>query len=190
MENDQHIQLRLEALFHEPETMGRTLSVLALLTKVLMMDGIQPVLVGGKAVELYTRGQHTSFDIDLVLRGRERTDAKLKQMGFEKNRGERHWYHEALDLAIEIPDDTLFGDMQKLTEIDTSDGSVWVIGVEDIILDRLRACKHWRSTRDCEQAEAILTIHRSDIDLAYVQKQAIADNTDDALAEILDRFTS
>ncbi len=179
--------MRLEALSHEPETLGRTLSILALLTKVLTTDGIQPVLVGGKAVELYTRGQHTSFDVDLVLRGRAKTDVRLQQLGFAKKRGERHWYHEVLDLAIEIPDDTLVGDMQRLTEIDTSDGSVWVIGVEDMILDRLRACKHWRSTRDCEQAEAILTIHRTDIDLAYVQKQAVADNTDDLWAEILDR---
>jgi len=54
-------------------------------------------------------------------------------------------------VVIEVPDRQLAGSMDKVIRLDLGDvGYVFVIGVEDLILDRLRACVYWKSSVDCE----------------------------------------
>ena len=64
-------------------------------------------------------------------------------MGFQKNPGERHWYHEELDIALEIPGDYLAGSIEKLTVVEIGGMECYIIGVEDLIVDRLAAAKFW-----------------------------------------------
>jgi len=45
-------------------------------------------------------------------------------VGFDpKGLGHSHWYHQQLDLPIEIPDNYLFGSPDRVTELDV-DGSM------------------------------------------------------------------
>ena len=69
--------------------------------------GIKPIIVGGHAVEIYTLGQYTTVDVDIVLSGRELAREIFEELSFAKGQGFRHWYHEELGLPIEIPDDIL-----------------------------------------------------------------------------------
>ena len=86
----------------------------------------RPVIVGGLAVEIYTRNEYTTVDIDLIL-----------------------------------PDGM----------------KVYVIGLEDIILDRLRACVHWKSNSDCEWAERLYYLHKESLDIEYMRATAKQDKT-------------
>jgi predicted nucleotidyltransferase len=163
------------------------MAILSVLTEAMESEGIRPILVGGKAMELYTQGNYLTYDTDLVLSGRETAHAILSELGFRKRQGQRHWYHEELEYAIEIPDDQLAGSMDRVNRIELDGYQVTVIGFEDLIADRMRACKFWTSSRDCEQAENLLTVHYRDIDFTYLSEQAERDGVQDLLAELIER---
>ena len=146
------------------------------LTKLLEPHEVTPVVVGGLAVEIYTRGQYTTVDIDLVMQRRDLADDILSKLGFVKEG--RHWYNPELMVAIEIPGSILEGaDSNKVTKIVLENGRhIFVIGIEDIILDRLRACVHWQSSSDCEWGLRMLKVHLESLDIDYMEKMAEADH--------------
>jgi hypothetical protein len=149
----------------------------AIFTALIEPHGIVPVVVGGLAVEVYTRGQYTTLDIDLVMHRRELAGETLARLGFLQEG--RHWYHPELEVAIEIPSDVLEGaDKERIIKIHLPSGRhLYVIGIEDIILDRLRACVHWHSTSDCEWGLRMLKVHYASLDLNYMRNMAEEDHT-------------
>ena len=66
----------------------------------------------------------------------------------------------------------LYGSNEKLTKVNIDKYEVFVIGIEDLIVDRLCACKFWESSLDCEQAKVMLKIHKEEIDYVYLKKKA------------------
>ena len=152
----------------------------AIISTLLEPHSLTPVVVGGLAVEIYTRGQYTTLDIDMVVPGRELVADILEKLGFLKEG--RHWYHPDLEVAVEIPGDILKGaDRERVIELILPSGrSLSVIGIEDIILDRLRACVHWQSSSDCEWGLRLLKIHYANLDLDYMSKMAAEDHLDTA----------
>lgn len=117
----------------------RMLEFVAILTKRLSHKNIQPIIVGGLSVEIYTRGNYTTYDIDLISDGRGTiNDILINEYGFQKEG--RSWYHKELELALEIPSNFLEGSEEKVFEIETFGGeSIFVIGLEDIIIHRLES---------------------------------------------------
>lgn len=164
----------------------RMLKVTAILTSLLQEKNLRPVIVGGLAVEIYTRSDYTTTDIDLIISNREAANTILLELGFVREG--RHWYHEQLSVSIEIPNDKLEdADDDKVIELSLNDGlKVYVIGIEDIILDRLRACIHWKSSSDCEWGKRMFLIHYERLDIPYMVKQAKIDLTVDILNEWLE----
>ncbi|MCL6599899.1 MAG: nucleotidyltransferase [Alicyclobacillus macrosporangiidus] len=171
----QKVRDRLAALERDSsDGLARSLKAVAYLTGLLERLGIQPIVVGGKAVELYTTGSYATVDVDLVLSGYERAREVFERVGFEpKPLGTRHWYHPGLQLPIEIPDTRLDGSLDRVLRVDVGDGyHLYVIGIEDLILDRLRAAVHWKSTSDEEWALLLLKTRWNDIDFAYLEQEA------------------
>ncbi|WP_428911841.1 nucleotidyltransferase [Niallia sp. Krafla_26] len=166
-------------------TFEKMVKVSAILTKLLESKQIRPVIVGGLAVEIYTRSDYTTVDIDLIISDRKLAGEILEQLGFTVEG--RHWYHEKLLVSIEIPNDMLEdADYRKVTELQIdSEMSVYVIGIEDIILDRLRACVHWKSTSDCEWGQRMFLLHYERLDLIYMKEMAKKDLTNELLDQWL-----
>lgn len=76
-------------------------------------------------------------------------------------------------MPIEIPDSRLDGSLERVLRVDVGDGyHLYVIGIEDLILDRLRAAVHWKSTSDEEWALLLLKTRWNDIDFAYLEQEA------------------
>ena len=100
----------------------------------LLGENRRPVIVGGLAVEIYTRNEYTTVDIDLIL-----------------------------------PDGM----------------KVYVIGLENIILDSLRACVHWKSNSDCEWAQRLYFLHKQNLDIEYLRMTAKKDKTLEQLEKII-----
>ncbi|WP_156290312.1 hypothetical protein [Oceanobacillus salinisoli] len=156
-------------LIHLPKH-ERMLKLTALLTSYFKKDKIKPIIVGGLSVEIYTRNNYTTYDIDLITDGREKFDKLLvHELGFLKKG--RSWYHRQLEISIEIPDNYLEGNSKKVLEIELDNGHhIFVIGVEDIIIHRLESAMvshpnnpEW--TDDYEWAERMFFIHKDDKDM-------------------------
>ncbi len=147
-----------------------------------------PVLVGGSAVEVYTYGHYMSGDIDLVG-NRELIKEILLSTGYFKEYG-RLFISEELGLFVEVPDHRLEGDYERVRKlkIEGLEGEVYVIGVEDLILDRLSACKFWKSEGDCLVAEFLLKKYAEELDMDYLQRQAQERHVFDELEAIIHRY--
>jgi predicted nucleotidyltransferase len=139
----------------------------AIITEQLEQHGIKPIIVGGLSVEIYTMSGYTTQDLDFVLNGYEQASEILKELEFRKIG--KDWVHPILGISLEIPSNTLTGDYEKVTEIPVSGKKVYVIGIEDIILDRLRSAVHWQSGVDREWGYRMLLMYLEDIDLTYIQ---------------------
>ncbi|SNQ61021.1 hypothetical protein [Candidatus Methanoperedens nitratireducens] len=57
---------------------------------------------------------------------------------------------------MEVPGDHLAGNRDKVTTIKVGNLKLYVIGIEDLIIDRLAACSEWKSDTDCKQAHYML----------------------------------
>ena len=77
-------------------------------------------------------------------------------------------------------------DDSKVTELQiNNDLKVYVIGIEDIILDRLRACIHWKSTSDCKWGKRIFLLHHDRLDIEYMKEISKKDLTRNMLDQWL-----
>jgi hypothetical protein len=130
----------------------------------LFPDNKKPILVGGSAVELYTRGMAKSIDLDVIGDRIVIAPILLKQ-GF-KQEG-RHFYKGRID--IEIPSDMFQG---RSIIIKYGDKKIKIISVEDLIIDRLCACNFWKSIYDCEQAQMLIRAYKTILDRLYLNERA------------------
>jgi hypothetical protein len=163
--------------------LARQLLMAGLITRRLAEKGKPaPVLIGGLALSYYTREVYFTADIDLAYADREALDEVLRELGFVKKG--RYWVHTGLDMAVEAPASGLAGEESQRETVELGAGlSCVVIGLEDLIIDRLNACKHWKSEIDCEMAELLILRYGKELDWAYLEKRAaLAEN--DTLAEL------
>lgn len=125
----------------------------------------KPILVGGSAVEFYTRGVCKSIDIDL-LADRKSLIPILEKMGFSKIG--RQWFYTK-DTGIEIVGESLEG--RRVNEVLHEGKLIRILSIEDLIVDRLNACKHWKSQYDCEQAQVLFGVYSGKLDMEYLKKR-------------------
>ncbi len=156
---------------------------MGLLTQEAEKRNLKPIVVGGSAVDFYTEGIYSSYDIDLVSKERKIIGEILENIFNFKPRG-RHWINEQMGLSVEIPESNLAGDTDKLTIIKISNLKVYVIGLEDLIIDRLSACVYWKSQRDCDQAKYMIKYYKNRLDFGYLEKKA----RDEGILKILREF--
>src|SRR5699024_208474 len=131
---------------------------------------IKPIIVGGLAVEIYTRGHYTTRDIDIITPGRYEIGKFLtEELGFKKLG--RSWYNEELEISIEIPSNAIDGSEDKTIKVNLpSGGTVYVIGLEDIIVHRLESATvnhrdNPEYSDDYEWAQRMFEIHKADNEL-------------------------
>ena len=160
----------------------RGLYVMALVSERLA--GLKPVVVGGFALEFYSTGGYRTSDIDALYLHPNEVGALLETLGFR--RVNRHWVSEAFDLQIEFPGHAIERRaVERLTTVRVDGKDVTMIGVEDLILDRLNGFIHGGSTDDRRWARELCAMYGSRLDLAYVEREAAVDGTAAALRDIL-----
>ena len=159
----------------ESNELKKLLLFMAWLNKKLREAGIKtaPILVGGSAVEVYTFGHYVSGDIDLVAQNKDEVRNVLLSTGLFKEVG-RLLISEELGVFVDIPDDVLAGSYEKIRtiKIPELDTEIKVIGIEDLIVDRLNACIFWKSESDCEIARYLFEKYKDEIDLDYLIERA------------------
>jgi hypothetical protein len=107
----------------------------------------------------------------LALPTAPEVDQAFADFGFSK-RG-RFWIREDLDLLFEAPAPAgLPGETAPRTELDVEGLRVVVIGIEDLLLDRLRAAVHWRSDEDRRWSRRLALLYADRIDWDYLRDRA------------------
>ena len=142
--------------------------------------GATAYLVGGEAVEYLAAGQFSTGDIDITTSNRAATIKLLRSLGFTKTG--MIWLNSDLKIAVQIVA-SYPSSVEKARTISIDGYKVSVVGVEDLIVDRLVAAKYWRSNPklDLEQASALLNEFRSGLDREYLERRAIEEKVGDYL---------
>lgn len=163
--------------------LARQMLMTGLITRVLEDRGKPaPVLIGGLALSYYTREVYFTADIDLAYVDGDALDAALRELDCVKKG--RYWIHEGLDMAVEAPASGLAGEDAPRETVEIEGGlRCIVIGLEDLIIDRMNACKHRKSEVDCEMAKLLIVRYRDELDWAYLERRAALPEND-ILAEL------
>ncbi|SKA03581.1 DUF6036 family nucleotidyltransferase [Selenihalanaerobacter shriftii] len=150
----------------------KKIGIIAVITKVLEELNVKPVIVGGQAVEFYTVGGYTTMDIDLVCAASvSAIDELLKPLGFKKNH--KYWELPGTGIVVETPSSYLEGSWEKVAEVEIDNGLIaYIIGIEDIIIDRLNRYKYWQVHSDQEWIIGMLAMNHDDIDWDYLFEEA------------------
>jgi excisionase family DNA binding protein len=166
------------------ETLERRLAFVALLGRgVEALGWPVPVIVGGHAVEFWTAGEYATVDIDLVGAS-EPIGQVLGGWGFRREG--RHWFDEALGIVVEVPGSQLDPEQRAHTvSVDFGGIRAYVLGIEDLVVDRLNACVHWNDQESCLWATVLLASAR-ELDETYLRERARAEGVSDALARALE----
>ena len=118
-----------------------------------------PIVVGGEAVEIYTRGGFTSHDIDLKSSMDVLVDCLEKELGFRRVQHAFNsvdppfaieWQGAALEEGREGED--------RVRIIQVGDDRIVLIGFEDLIVDRLNAAKFSQHAESYEQAKELYLV--------------------------------
>lgn len=175
----------LELIKKTPSLLKKQLLMVALITALLEKKGKKlPILIGGCALSYYSREVYFTADIDLAYSDRESLNEVLTDLGFQKDG--RYWFNEELAIAVEAPADVLVDEDAPLEIVEFEEGlSCRILGVEDLIVDRMNACKHWKSEVDCEMVELLITRYNQNLDWDYLKNKASRPEND-ILNELLD----
>jgi hypothetical protein len=170
----------LPRLLRLPEGPRRTAAIAAWFQGLYGGKSV-PVLVGGAAVELYTRGAYTTGDLDFVGQVPAAVARALEKAGFQREG--RHWLHESGELFIELPGTAL--DPEDRTAVLESDGHRIVIqSVEGLIVDRLASWQFWKFKPDAANAYRLWKDRRSELDPARLNALARKHQVEKALKSL------
>jgi len=136
---------------------------------------LAPVLVGGAAVEIYSKGAINTGDFDIVTARQAEFEEELRKLGFVRPTGAsmsaRGWIHPEHHLGFEVVADRLLGgmaDRDRILLVDLGiDGEAAVISIEDMIADRMGQFASGSAPEMREQAHRLFALY-PDADRAYM----------------------
>ncbi|MFN3481268.1 MAG: hypothetical protein ACK415_12905, partial [Thermodesulfovibrionales bacterium] len=167
----------------------RALFIGILTDEIRRRGGKCPIIVGGIALEIYTQGSYTTGDIDIKA-PKEILETILKEWQFIKKG--RVWFNEELDIYIDWLGASLDEGKEAEERVNTiivGDGlEINVISIEDLIIDRLNACKWWQDEDSLMWAKVLLKIKIAmgePIDKEYLRKRASVEKVEELLEELL-----
>lgn len=148
---------------------------------------IEVVLSGGSCVEIYSRGDYTSYDIDLINRYND-TFNKIKlvmqELGF-KEEG-KYFVYDGTFFFIEFPSGPLgVGDapVKEIEKLTTKYGTLKLLTATDCVKDRLAAYYHWNDEQSLSQA--IWVAQKNEVNFKELKKWSKNENSLDKYANFI-----
>lgn len=162
----------------------------ALLSRLFKNESVDFIIVGGAAVQFYTQADYTTKDLDIILRGDtiEIIEKVMGNLGFKRTTTYRHFNNPLFKFSVEFPPSPIEVGNRCITEvnrIETDIGTVEIISVEDIIMDRIIAGVEWKSERCLSQAKLLWQKNKSIIDKKYLKQFAKEEGYEKTLKEVM-----
>jgi hypothetical protein len=154
----------------------------------MLAKDIHVVLSGGSCVEIYSRGEYSSWDLDLINRYNEqykKIHKVMQELGFKEHN--KYFIHEDTKYFIEFPSGPLgVGDapVEDIAEIDTEAGVLRLLTPTDCIKDRLAAYFHWDDEQSLQQA--IWVAQQNDCDLDSIEKWSIKEGEEKKFSNFIE----
>jgi hypothetical protein len=157
---------------------------MALFSREFESAGIHlPVIIGGQALEMYSFGMYASLDID-IKSDRDATFGILRQLGFEL-RGTHLWESLELDILIDWQGADFEQDediRRHVLRLETGEGLVTLLPIEELIVDRLCAAKFWKHAPSGEWARYLYEIapeHGITLNRDFLARRVAKENIQD-----------
>jgi hypothetical protein len=181
---------RLKKLTYIEDPVKRRALFIGILTdEIKKRGGRGPIIVGGIALEIYTQGSYTTGDIDIKA-SKEILETILREWQFIKKG--RVWFNEELDIYIDWLGARLDEGKEaeeRVNSVIVGDGfEIKVISIEDLIIDRLNACKWWKDEDSLMWAKVLLKVKivmGESIDKEYLRKRASEEKIEELLEQLL-----
>jgi hypothetical protein len=157
----------LNAAETETNRLRRHLIAAAALSEVMAQ---RPIVVGGVAELYWSRAEYYPTDLDLCVTVTGADKAALEQLHFETDG--RYWFRRESPLSFEFPEGAIDGDESRV-RVDHVEGSpVYIIGVDDLYLDRLRQSTAERAGgQRFYSALAIAAARYDEMDFRYIGRK-------------------
>lgn len=129
----------------------------------LQQRGVDVVLVGGLAVEIYAENLYLTKDIDMVNTNYLKPSQLHKvmaELGFYKQG--RVYAHATTDITVEFPSGPLAVGrnlIKNTTFVQVANGTIPILYASDVVKDRLAAFIHWQDKQSLVQAMSIMLKH-------------------------------
>ncbi len=169
----------ISMLRREPNDLRKKMLLLGYVTSQLEKKKQSIFLVGGQAVETYTAGQFPTGDIDVTTSDSATTQKVLKSLGFEEIG--MIWLNKPLGIAFHIVG---YSAPERSRTIRIGPYKARIVGVEELILDRLSAAKFWNIPADYEKAKVLYDNFEKQIDKEYLREIAKKKKVVDLLLRI------
>jgi len=152
----------------------------SLICSALKASNIHVVLSGGSCVEIYSRGEYTSWDLDLINQYNEqfkKIHTIMDGLGFKEH--DRYFVHDETKYFIEFPSGPLgVGDapVEEIAEIETEAGVLRLLTPTDCVKDRLAAYYHWDDEQCLQQA--IWVAEQNEVNIEAIKKWSLQEKSE------------
>jgi hypothetical protein len=163
---------KLKKIAALPETIQQV-TLAAFLSKLYREKGMDFILVGGATVQFYTQAKYETKDIDVILRGdtKELIEEIMTSLDFRRTSNYRQFENPLFHFSVEFPPSPIeIGSrtISKVNVIETPEGPLEIIRIEDIIMDRIIAGVEWEDRPSLDQARLLWVMRKDEIDLDYL----------------------
>ena len=146
---------------------------------------VQPILVGGAAMELLTDGAYITADLDFVGIVPPPVASDLRKAEF--GRLGRHWLHDKESVSIIFQGEALRSG-ERASEQAFGEYRVFLISPEDLLVDRLAQWWHRESPTHGVQAYLLYHAKHGPMDVEHLRKRAAAESVEPALDSVTRQF--
>lgn len=177
MSSIESLKADLRGAAAERDPAERGVKIASVVAEAMRGIGQDPVLVGGAAVEFYTKGGYSTSDIDMIAPGGAELADLMGKLGFDKIG--KDYADRQNNIYIEFPGSFL-ADSESFVELTVEGRVLRIVSPEDLIVDRLCAFKFWKSAVD--GVNALLVEEMAAQDLSRLKDRAREEGVEDALA--------
>lgn len=176
----------LDILKGDIDPLTKRIVFTGILTREVEKEGFSPVIGGNYAVELYTSGGYKADTVDLLIPV-DLADSVLSRWSFE--RGDSGWSNEDIGIAVRsLGEDLGKSELERVNQIDVNGLAVYLLGVEDLIIDKLAEYTRHGESDAILWAQELMEIHINELDLDYLKVCASNDGVMRALQQLIDEL--
>ncbi|MDD3625685.1 MAG: hypothetical protein PHV06_00055 [bacterium] len=134
-----------------------------------------PIIVGGSALEYYSGVQYPTGDIDIFIE-EEAVPELIRHLRKNKfyKRG-KYYYSIDKKIPVEIHTGTFNGDKKHLSKIVFGKKEIYLIGIEDLIIDRIDVFDKKEYPEEFDWALRLYRSYLELLDIQYLKKKLTKD---------------